>query len=139
MGLEPDVVAAEFQPVLRVLVLGVRRIEQSGRVRHEIAELDVLVVVGSFGQVAGFECVRLLADMLRPDGQVFLAAGAAEGEGEKRTIAVSGFELLSVQGEIPLVRRLEGRVGVPGAADELVQPEGEEALTSLIPASVGGQ
>ena len=30
-------------------------------------------------------------------------------------------------------------VGVPSAADELVQPEREEALASLIPASVGGQ
>ena len=120
MGLEPHVVPAKFQPLFRVPGSCIRRVEHARRIRHEEAVQNVLFLVGTFEQVAGSESLRLLVGDLRPDGKVFLSAHSAEAQGVQRPLAVARFELLSVQREIPLVRRLKGGPDVPGSADELM-------------------
>jgi hypothetical protein len=56
-----------------------------------------------------------------------VAALAAEVHRVEALVGIAGQELLPLDGDAPLARRLERRVGVARARDELVELEGEEA------------
>src|SRR5690606_32932458 len=86
----------------------------------------------TLGQFPGLEGKQPPVLRRRPDREVLLAALPAEGEVEEQLVPVAGLELLPVQGDVPDPRRLQGSVDVPGPADELVQPESEEALALAI-------
>jgi hypothetical protein len=68
----------------------------------------------------------LLAD--QPHWVILLATLAAEVNGIEALVRTPRQEVLPFHGHLPLTGRLDGRVGVAGAGDELVKLEGEEAL-----------
>ena len=63
----------------------------------------------------------------QPDRVILVAALATEVHGVESLVRVVGEELLTVHRHLACARKLDGRIGVAGARDELVKLEREEA------------
>src|SRR5690606_13141828 len=120
VGFETHAAVIELQPVLGIMPLEVIGIENALRVGHQIAVLEFLVVIRPLGEFSQTECLRLLALHSRPAWMVFLSTLAAEAEIDQATFAIPRFDLLAVERDEPGALRLQRRMDVPGAADELM-------------------
>ena len=148
--LEPRTASSiELEPGLGVVILPVGERERGivGRMRRQEAErpLGPRIVRISVGFVLpGRWCVvdvareedRLSLLLHQPNRVILVAALAAKVHGVEALVRVAGEELLAIDRHRPRTRRLECRVGVAGAGDELVELEREEA--SLVRVRVRG-
>ena len=141
VGLDPRVAGGgQLDPGLRIVLVAAGEAEVGivGRARRQEAELP-------FGMRSG----RVLAGLVPPsgwrvvdvareeDGTPFLlhqphrvilvAALTTEVHGVQALVRVAGEKLLAIDRHCARARRLDRRIGVAGARDELVELEGEEA------------
>ena len=127
----PFAIGALFDPGLWVALQG-RAVPQAFGLGHQEAELDVLVVVLAFVDVAALE-VRPSAPSVVPHRDVFLPAVAAEVHVVEVAGSIAGDELLALQGDGTLAGRFERGVDLAAAGDELVQLERKERLAGSRP------
>ncbi len=129
-----------LQPLLRVAVRVVG-VEHAFRVGHKVSVHGTAVVVGA---AAVAELSRRDVDWAPvrhggPNGEVFLTARAAKYGAEERLSVLSGLELLAVEGDVAVLRRLQRDKDVSRPRDELVQAESEEGPPVRAGCSVGQQ
>lgn len=82
-------------------------------------------LVGDEGEQARFR-ILILSDAL-----ILLAASPAEYQGEHDLVSLAGDELLSLEGQMPLVFLVQGGVNGIAAADELMEAEGKDRKAGL--------
>ena len=141
VGLDPRVAGGgQLDPGLRIVLVAVGEPEAGivGRVRRQEAELPLGMRPGRV--LAGLVLSgwwRVVDVAREEDGPPFLlrqphrvvlvAALAAEVHGVQALVRMAGKKLLAVDRHRARARRLDRRIGVAGARDELVELEGEEA------------
>ena len=124
-----------FEPVLRQpidhrLFVGAFR---PGLLLAGVEEAGLLVLAAALVVQGARQVVDLAGPciLLLDDGVVFLTAFAAEGHGQKYTVAVAGHELLTVGGDMANARALERSVDGVAAADELMKAKCKDGEASL--------
>ena len=110
-------------------------------IRHEVTVLNLLLVAGPFGQFAGLEGARLRSGQAGPYRDVLLTAHVRQKQSEyKRPSRSPGLNCWPSSVRYRSPGAFKCRVNVPGATDELMEPEREEAPRPFsLPASMGGK
>ena len=141
VGLDPRVAGGgQLDPGLRIVLVAVGEPEVGivGRVRRQEAELPlgmcpVRVLVGLVPP-GGWRVVDVAREedgapflLHQPHRVVLVAALTAEVHGVQALVGVAGEKLLAIDRHRARARRLDRRIGVAGARDELVELEREEA------------
>ena len=135
----------ELEPGLGVVIVAVGEREGgiAGRVRRQEAErpLGPRLVRISAGLVRpGRWCIvdvtreedRTLLLLHQPHRVILVATLATEVHGVEALVRVAGEELLTIDRHVAYARRLDRRVGVAGARDELVEFEREETPLACV-------
>ena len=105
---------------------------------HQEAELDVLILVLAFVDIATLERAAFCSVGV-PDRDVFLPAVAAEVDVVEVPGSIAGNELLAFQCDGTLAGGLERGVDLAAAGDELVQLERKERLVGGVGDVVGAK
>ncbi len=140
VGLDAPAARPLLDPVFREAVEDGAVVRRPGVVGAEEEEAGLGVPV--------LRAVRRLARLVgarrgfvpAADAVVLLPALAAEDEGQEDAAPVARHEPLTVDGDVPLVFRLDGGVDGVAPADELVDPEREGRVARLrVPGKVPGE